>query len=43
VFIATEECLKPYLILDAIANMTSIVLIIIDQVDKNDVQTEQNK
>jgi len=35
--------LKPYLILDAIAYMTSIVLIIIDQVDKNDVQTEQIK
>ena len=38
-----RSVLKHYLILDAIAYMTSIVLIIIDQVDKNDVQTEQNK
>jgi len=33
-----RSVLKPYLILDAIAYMTSIVLIIIDLVDKNDVQ-----
>jgi len=33
-----RSVLKPYLILDAITYMTSIGLIIIDQVDKNDVQ-----
>ena len=38
-----RSVLKPYLILDAIAYMTSIVLITIDQVDKNDIQTEQIK